>query len=154
MTQWIKDQRKVEKTPTIKNMEIFATAWEAWYIDNMPKWHSLNGKSLASLSFDIPNNERWEEIGKGGKGGIFLLVISLHWWNIATLSARAKHRLRFCSALRDSAWLLQNIRSSLECGSGRRQLRPSTRLGGSSTFLRRTGDTDNATAKRTVRKRR
>ena len=152
--QWIKDQHKVEKTLTIKNMESFATAWEAWYIDNMPKWRSLNRKSLASLSFDIPNNEQWEEIGKGGKGSIFLLVISLHWWNITTLSAWAKHCLRFCSALHDLAWLLQNIRSSLECGSGHWQLRPSTCLGGSSTFLRRTGNTDNATAKRTVHKRR
>ena len=102
----------------------------------MPRWRAINGKAIGCLSYEVPSGERWDDVGKGGKGGIFLLVVTLHWWDITTRSARAERRLRFCAAARDAAWVFHNIRLSVECSSAPRHPKPSMHLGESASFLR------------------
>ena len=133
---WTKGERKVKHRLEIVDLDEFASSWKVWYVDNMPRWWSACGKKIEDLSFDVPGAERWEDLTKGGKNGLALFVVSLQWWNLATLPANAFHHLQFCYAVRDVAWVFQQIRSSLESNSGPRRVRPSSRLGESASFLR------------------
>jgi len=59
------------------NVTTFAPAYVAWWRQLQPAWCT----SVSSmLSQDIPQDEEWVSLAKGGMAGIYTVVVALSWW--------------------------------------------------------------------------
>jgi hypothetical protein len=86
LQNWKRNSGKVEDVPTLEGLDLdtFAGEFSAFYLQHMPAWRLEFGDTIESLSMSVPPGETWPELCKGGRNGLFLLVVMMHWWNLAT----------------------------------------------------------------------
>ena len=95
--------------PTL-NLDTFPQAFEQYYLEHMPRWRLVHGHVLEDLSTLVPPGETWEELCKGGRNGTLLIVLMLHWWNLATLRLGSPQRILYRIAALDFGWVLRQLR--------------------------------------------
>ncbi len=84
LTQFINNHRK--KEPTIDDADEFGTEVYLWWISLQPSSRLLDrddspsdGRSLACLASEVPNDETWDALRKGSNNGMFGMMCCLHW---------------------------------------------------------------------------
>jgi hypothetical protein len=92
-----------------------------WWTSLQPTWRkTVDGK----LAKDMPDDEKWGGLMKGGTAGIYTVVIALSWW-IKALGSIA-HGGDASVAVRDVTWVLDQVcktlvsergSSGLKCGN-------------------------------------
>ena len=89
--------------PTIKSVEEFQAKWIKWWSAAQPKWRDTRSWPFQT---DNASGKDWGHLLKGGKDGMYLVVVSLGWWIHAQDSSEESH---LDNAIRDVSWVLQNL---------------------------------------------
>lgn len=79
-------------------------SWRLWWRSLQPDWRA-NGTWPPSR--DVPDDEDWEDLCKGGINGLFLIVMCLSWWGPVAVSN--KDRADFDAAKEDVLWVFEQI---------------------------------------------
>ncbi|KLO05317.1 hypothetical protein SCHPADRAFT_792897, partial [Schizopora paradoxa] len=81
---WSKRGKPKALVPTseLGDLGRFKDDWHAWYLGLMPAWRSAGmvGPVAWPLSRAVPDGEQWTDIRKGGRSGIFTVLVTLFWW--------------------------------------------------------------------------
>lgn len=75
---WIKDRRKYEKPPPLTDLRLFGASWKAWWQGLQPDWRQASWPP--SQVQVAETQDEWEGLDKGGRNGIFVVVLTLSWW--------------------------------------------------------------------------
>jgi len=90
------------------NVTTFAPAYVAWWRQLQPAWRtSVSGM----LSQDIPQDEEWVSLAKGGTAGIYTVVVALSWWIRALDTGSDASEVLLM--VRDLCWVLQQLHQRL-----------------------------------------
>ncbi|KAH7917983.1 hypothetical protein BV22DRAFT_991336, partial [Leucogyrophana mollusca] len=57
----------------------YAAAWKAWWTSMQPSWRISKGKWNPCHN-DSHSDEEWTALRRGGKNGIFMVLVSLACW--------------------------------------------------------------------------
>lgn len=74
--------------------------------------HSRNGGWRTEgdlLIRDVPENETWQTLRKGGTSGIYIVIVSLSWW----VKAQLAEDTDAWTLVNDFSWVLQQLKESL-----------------------------------------
>jgi hypothetical protein len=58
---------------------------------------------------DLPQNERWQKLVKGGRNGFVLVLLSLTWWMMREKDESRKTVESSSSAFADVQWVLEQM---------------------------------------------
>lgn len=104
---WTSKNKKLSYIPPFKVSE-FAVRWRVWWESLQPVWRDNEDWPPHR---DVPEDEDWLQLRKGGPNGLFHVIISLTWW--AAQCHTKKDRLAYTSAQEDVVWVLQLVYSYL-----------------------------------------
>ena len=99
------DQKWRKVFPDIANIRLFAKEWVMWWVSLQPK--SRCGRELLR----VDEEEKWDDLCKGGPNGFFTLVVSLGWW-VAANDDEGKELLD--EMVSDVSWVLKQIIKMLD----------------------------------------
>ena len=76
----------------------------AWWIALQPGWRLAED---GSFIYEVPRDEDWAGLHKGGKAGLYTVVVALSWW----VRALTPQIPSFCAwmAVRDVQWVIDQI---------------------------------------------
>ena len=80
----------------------------AWWIAIQPKWRIADD---GSFNYNIPVDEDWRVLHKGGKTGLYIVVVALSWW-VRALTPEIPS-FRAWTAVRDVRWVIDQISTKL-----------------------------------------
>lgn len=75
---WIQNKRK-DQPPVVEDGK-FGTEWIEWWSALQPKWRIAEGNSGGSFNREVPPDEDWRVLCKGGSSGIYTTIVALSWW--------------------------------------------------------------------------
>lgn len=103
-----------KKFETIPVFEVanFAVSWRRWWEGLQPSWRP---QDLWPPSRDVPTDEDWCSLHRGGNNGIFLVIMCLSWW--AARATSEKDRAPFEAAKQDVTWVLEQVLESIPVSS-------------------------------------
>jgi hypothetical protein len=80
----------------------------AWWIALQPRWRLADD---GSFNYEAPNDEDWHVLHKGGKAGLYTVVVALLWW----VSVLTPDIPSFCAwtAVCDVQWVITQISGKL-----------------------------------------
>jgi hypothetical protein len=89
-----------------------------WWTALQPSWRQklVDG----ALATNIPADEKWEGLSKGGTAGIYTVIVALSWW-IKVVPATADGDAWV--AVRDVAWVMGRICATLGSANKSRGLK-------------------------------
>lgn len=90
-------------TPTFHAAE-FAAAWKLWWEGLQPAWRI---QGTWPLGREVPADEDWSILRRGGNNGLFLVVMCLSWWG--TTAKSKNDRATFEAAKQDVVWVLEKV---------------------------------------------
>ena len=73
-----------------------------------PTWHTNDSETSFSLSCDIPIDETWQGLRKGGTAGIYVVVMGISWG-----VKHDKHDDKVWSVINDLQWVIQQMKKDL-----------------------------------------
>ena len=76
----------------------------AWWIALQPGWR-LAGDG--SFNYEAPKDEDWAGLHKGGKAGLYMVVVALSWWVRAVTPEIPSYRA--WTAVHDVQWVIDQI---------------------------------------------
>lgn len=103
VASWIKRHLNKKHEPITVSTD-YASRFEAWWKAIQPLWRIGSGSSLLR---DIPVNETWTSLRKGGSAGLYIVVMALSWW-IASLRADSDFS-RAWALVDDITWVLSLV---------------------------------------------
>ena len=77
VSDWIKSKKK-DTVPLIEPAE-YGRRFTDWWTLLQPPWRKDEDLSLVHF-YDIPSDETWQVLRKGGTAGIYVVVVGLSWW--------------------------------------------------------------------------
>jgi hypothetical protein len=95
---WVSRARN--HTPTISNVEEFASVWWAWWIDINPAWRD---KSRPMKCIEGPS---WKCMDYSGQNGFLNILMCLKWWR----DAMDAGSLDWDEAVNDVTWVLSKMK--------------------------------------------
>jgi hypothetical protein len=104
ITNWIKSKKK-DVVPSFKR-GTFAKAFKEWWMMMQPSWRT-EGNLLIR---DVPEDETWQALRKGGTSGIYIVIVGLSWWVKAQLAEKDTDAWMLVD---DLSWVLQQMKESL-----------------------------------------
>jgi hypothetical protein len=104
ITNWIKSKKK-DVVPSFK-LGTFAKAFKEWWMTMQPSWRT-EGNLLIR---DVPEDETWQALRKGGTSGIYIVIVGLSWWVKAQLAEKDTDAWMLVD---DLSWVLQQMKESL-----------------------------------------
>ena len=110
---WIKSKKK--NSPPEVNTEKYGSSFMAWWIALQPAWRVADD---GLFNYEAPEGEDWCTLHKGGKAGLYTIVVALSWW----VKALTPEILGFHAwkAVNDVQWVINKI--SMMCvTSGKKQ---------------------------------
>ena len=123
VTAWIKNKKK--DSPPEVDADEFGSSFMAWWIAIQPNWRLSND---ATFIYDVPNDEDWCLLCKGGSAGLYTVVVALSWW-VGALPAEPPS-LRAWSAVRDVQWVINQVyKKALSAAQGTKQGRDDGTIG-------------------------
>jgi hypothetical protein len=88
----------------------------AWWIAIQPEWRV---KDDGSFNYKAPKDEDWSVLHKGGKTGLFMVVVALSWW-VRALTPNIPS-FRAWTAVRDVQWVIDQISAKFKPARKKRQ---------------------------------
>jgi len=83
----------------------YGPSFIAWWSALQPSWRVSD--SSAVLSKNVPANETWAALGKGGSAGLYVVIMALSWW-INAVGADAEGS-GIWVIVEDFTWVLQQV---------------------------------------------
>lgn len=83
----------------------------------MPPWRADGVPKRWPLLRNAPPNETWDEVRKGERNGVLLLLLTLSWWKAAS-DLGSEERDEYESALEDVAWLMPLLAREMQSVDG------------------------------------
>ncbi|KDR65964.1 hypothetical protein GALMADRAFT_81289, partial [Galerina marginata CBS 339.88] len=102
VASWIKSKKKT--SPPDVEADNFGSAFMAWWIALQPNWRLSDD---GSFNYKAPDNEDWHVLHKGGKAGLYTVVMALSWW-IRALTPDIPF-FRAWTAVRDVQWVIDQV---------------------------------------------
>lgn len=86
----------------------FANQLLAWWEALQPTWRRLpDGK----MSKDVPHEENWAIIRKGGSAGLYTVVMAASWWMAAVgNTGEGQDNEAVWDTVKDLTWILEQLR--------------------------------------------
>lgn len=103
----------------------------AWWIALQPDWRV---KDDGSFSYEAPKDEDWGVLHKGGKAGLFMVVVALSWW-VRALIPNDPGSFRVWTAVRDVQWVMDQISAKFKPDAKKRKLENSAPSGKSKRYV-------------------
>jgi hypothetical protein len=103
---WIKSKKK--NSPPDVDADTFGSSFMAWWIALQPEWRIAND---GSFNYEVPADEDWRVLHKGGKTGLYIVVVALSWWVGALTPAIPSFRA--WTAVHDVQWVINQIFAKL-----------------------------------------
>lgn len=88
--------------PVIYSIQDFEDKWIQWWSAIQPQWRDTGNWPFAR---EDAAGQDWGHLLKGGKDGLFLVVISLGWWIHACDLSKSKAY----DAIMDVAWVMKSL---------------------------------------------
>jgi hypothetical protein len=109
LSHWIQCGRKYDSQPSIKDLPGFITAWRLWWfsLQPEPRKAGLENSVAWPLQRVVNDGEKWPEVRKGSRNGIFGVVLALSWWLKAVQTD--SEREIFKEVLADVKWVFSHI---------------------------------------------
>ena len=104
VTNWIKSKKK-DVVPSFK-LATYGKAFKEWWITMQPSWRTEGGLLIC----DVPEDETWQMLRKGGTSSIYIVIVGLSWWVKAQL---AEQDTDAWTLVNDLSWVLQQMEESL-----------------------------------------
>lgn len=82
----------------------YGSSFMAWWIAIQPAWRIADD---GSFNYDAPMDEDWSVLNKGGRAGLYTVVVALSWW-IRALTPEIT-QFRAWGAVRDVQWVIDQI---------------------------------------------
>ncbi|KAA1480153.1 hypothetical protein DENSPDRAFT_754361, partial [Dentipellis sp. KUC8613] len=76
---WGKRGRDYGWVPQLGTLSSFASAWRAWWRSLQPEWRR-DLENEWPMSRNVPAEESWSTLKKGGKNGLVTVLIPIAWW--------------------------------------------------------------------------
>jgi hypothetical protein len=108
ISDWIKNKKK-DTVPLLKPGE-FGERFMGWWKLMQPSWRTTESQPFFPLARDVPSDERWQTLRKGGTAGIYITVMSLSWWVMAQNVERDD---KVWSMVDDITWVIQEMKKSM-----------------------------------------
>jgi hypothetical protein len=108
ISDWIKSKKKTVM-PTL-DAGLYGKWFKDWWTAIQPSWR-VNG---GSLSREVPWDETWQMLRKGGTSGVYTVIMGLSWW------IAAQHTERDVIAwdiVDDFTWVLQQLKKGMHVAS-------------------------------------
>jgi hypothetical protein len=77
----------------------------AWWIAIQPDWRIADD---GSFNYEAPREEDWSVLHKGGKAGLYTVVVALSWW-VRALTPDITPSFRAWGAVADVQWVINQI---------------------------------------------
>ena len=102
----------------------------AWWIALQPAWRVADD---GSFNYEVPEGEDWCTLHKGGKAGLYTVVVALSWW----VRALTPEIPGFCvwKAVNDVQWVINKILKKCVSSRKKRQREESAPSGKSKRYL-------------------
>ncbi|KAF9538810.1 hypothetical protein CPC08DRAFT_771072 [Agrocybe pediades] len=78
VADWIKSKNKT-MIPSINSTK-FGEGFITWWVALQPAWRTDGSMPSLPLKRDVPPEETWVTLRKGGTAGIYVVVMALSWW--------------------------------------------------------------------------
>jgi hypothetical protein len=105
----------------------------AWWIALQPEWRLQDD---GSFNYEAPEDEDWRALHKGGRAGLYTVVVALSWW-VRALTPEIPS-FRAWTAVHDVQWVIGQISTKLATtapAGKKRQLEESAPSGKSKRYL-------------------
>ena len=100
--------------PPKVDADAYGSSFMAWWIAIQPSWRLTRNTTFV---YDLPSDEEWHVLHKGGSAGLYVVVVALLWW-IRVLPAEPLS-FHAWSAMRDVQWVIDQICKKLLSNSKR-----------------------------------
>ena len=60
----------------------YGMRFTGWWKNLQPSWRTTGAHALSDMR-DVPKNETWQSLRKGGTAGIYVVLMGLSWWILA-----------------------------------------------------------------------
>ncbi|TDL14824.1 hypothetical protein BD410DRAFT_693441, partial [Rickenella mellea] len=77
---WLKNGRKLDVIPAIRDVSVFANQWREWWIVLQPPERVPSTAERWPLLRPMHADLDWQRTLRGGRNGLFILVLTLVWW--------------------------------------------------------------------------
>lgn len=104
---WLKCGRKLDTIPKISDVSVFANQWRQWWIVLQPPERVPATPERWPLLRPTDNNLDWQRTLRGGRNGLFIVILTLVWWSAAVSTTTERHE--FESALEDVDWVFEEM---------------------------------------------
>jgi hypothetical protein len=109
LSDWMQRHRLWDKAPPVDKASEFGATWKAWWKTLQPEWRIPDDDAHPwPLVRDLPQNERWQKLVKGGRNGFVLVLLSLTWWMMREKDESRK-TVESSSAFADVHWALEQM---------------------------------------------
>ena len=108
LSDWMQRHRLWDKAPPVDKASEFGATWKAWWKILQPEWQIPDDTHPWPLVRDLPPNERWQKLVKGGRNGFVLVLLSLTWWMMREKDESRK-TVESSSAFTDVQWVLEQM---------------------------------------------
>jgi hypothetical protein len=102
---WIGRSRPFDRTPEISNVAAYCKLYRNWYMRLQPSWR---GTTWPLKRESVPN-ETWDALMRGGRNGVFNVVIALAWWRQICKTSKDKSIAE--ETMSDLLWVLDEMLS-------------------------------------------
>lgn len=102
----------------------------AWWIAIQPAWRVADD---GSFNYEVPEDEDWCALHKGGKAGLYTVVVALSWW-VRALTPEIPG-FRAWKAVHDVQWVIDKISTKYVSSGKKRQREESAPSGMSKRYV-------------------
>jgi hypothetical protein len=118
MKPWIKSRIDKKHVAPDVQPEEYGKSFMKWWTVLQPSWRRMVGGTLTK---DMPDDEKWGVLMKGGTAGVYTVVVALSWW-IKSLGMAANGG-EASVVVRDVTWVLDQVCGKLVSERGSPELK-------------------------------
>jgi hypothetical protein len=86
------------------DVEKYGSSFMAWWLALQPEWRIADD---GSFNYEVPKDEEWLVLHKGGAAGLYTVVVALSWWVRALTPEIVSFRA--WGAVHDVQWVIEQI---------------------------------------------
>lgn len=107
---WIKQHLDKKHVPIRIKPDAFGQQLLAWWKALQPTWRLLPD---GTMSKDVPREEKWATIRKGGSAGLYTVIMAVSWWVVtqANLDEDQDQGIVW-DIVEDFTWILNQLQAS------------------------------------------
>jgi hypothetical protein len=91
--------------PTL-DVASYRKIFKEWWANIQPSWRNEGGTFMRN----VPQDESWQTLKKGGTSGIYVIIVGLSWW------VKAQHVERDADVwalIGDLSWVIQQMKKGM-----------------------------------------